>query len=337
MNSPIPATELRTLALRVLVASGAIEANAAPTADALIAAELDDIASHGLSRLPLYADQIRSGKVDGRAVPEATRPAKAVIRIDAHDGLAFPAIALGIEHGAALARDAGIVAIGIGNSHHCGVAGHHVERLAERGLVALAFANTPAAIAPWGGARGIFGTNPIAFACPRKSAPPLVIDLSMSIVARGKIMIAAGKGEAIPEGWALDDTGRATTDATAALAGTMLPIGDAKGAALALMVEILAAGLTGSNFGFEASSFLDAAGPPPRTGQLFLALDPGAFAGPGFADRVEALCGAMLGDPAVRLPGERRLKTRRRLTRDGIAVPDALLADLRRRVETASA
>jgi (2R)-3-sulfolactate dehydrogenase (NADP+) len=156
----------------------------------------------------------------------------------------------------------------------------------------------------------------------------------MSVAARGRIMVAAGKGEPIPEGWALDDAGRATTDAEAALSGTMLPIGGAKGAALALMVEILAAGLTGSNFGYEASSFLNAEGPPPRTGQLFLALNPGAFAGAGFADRVEDLCGAMLADPAVRLPGERRLTTRRLLTRQGIEVSDALLADLQRRAAT---
>src|SRR6185312_11085392 len=110
---------------------------------------------------------------------------------------------------------------------------------------------------------------------------------SLSVAARGRIMVAAERGEAIPEGWALDAEGRVTTDARAALAGTMLPIGGAKGAALALMVEILAAGLTGSHFGFEASSFFEADGPAPRVGQLFLALDPRTFAGPGFADRLE--------------------------------------------------
>jgi (2R)-3-sulfolactate dehydrogenase (NADP+) len=327
----VPAADLRDLAYRALAAAGASGASAAATEAALIAAELDGIASHGLSRLPFYADQIRSGKVDGRAVPAATQPAKAVIRVDACGGLAFPAIDLGLARGAALAGETGLVGIGIGNSHHCGVAGHHVERLAASGLVGIAFANTPAAIAPWGGARALFGTNPIAFACPRKSSPPLVIDLSMSVVARGKIMVASATGGAIPEGWARDAAGRATTDARAALAGTMVPIGGAKGAALALMVEILAAGLTASNFGFEASSFFEPEGAPPRVGQLFLALDPRAFAGPGFLDRIETLCDAMLADPAVRLPGDRRLKSRERLSRDGIAIPPALLEDLQRR------
>ena len=325
------AADLRQLAHRALVASGASDDAAASTASALIAAELDGIASHGLSRLPFYADQIRSGKVAGRAVPSASQPAKAVIRIDAGGGLAFPAIDLGLERGLALAATAGLVGIGIARSHHCGIAGHHVERLAQRGLVGIAFANTPAAIAPAGGATPLFGTNPIAFACPRAAAPPLVIDLSMSVVARGKIMVAAKKGEAIPEGWALDAAGKATTDPRAALAGTMAPIGVVKGAALALMVEILAAALTGSNYGFEASSFFEAEGPPPHVGQLFLALDPKAFAGPGFSARIETLCEAMVADPAVRLPGDRRLESRARLQREGISVPPGLLEDLRRR------
>jgi (2R)-3-sulfolactate dehydrogenase (NADP+) len=331
MSNPAPAAELQALAVRVLVAAGTAEANAAPTADALIAAELDGLASHGVSRLPFYADQIKAGKVDGKAVPTVSRPAAALIRVDACCGLAFPAIDLGFEAASLVARESGLVAIAIANSHHAGVVGYHVERLAAQGLVGIAFANTPAAIAPWGGTRGIFGTNPIAFACPRSAAPPLVIDLSMSIVARGKLLIAAAKGEPIPAGWALDKEGNPTTDAMAALAGTIEPIGGAKGAALALMVEILAAGLTGSQFGFEATSFFEAKGPPPRTGQLFLALDPIALAGPSFGNRIEILCAAILEDPAIRLPGERRLKMRARLSREGIAVPAKLLADLRQR------
>jgi (2R)-3-sulfolactate dehydrogenase (NADP+) len=331
MTETFTPSELRDLVHRGLVAAGAAEANAAPTADALIAAELDGLPSHGLSRLPFYAEQISRGKVDGKAVPTLNRPAAALLRVDAHGGLAFPAIDLGFEAVPEIACESGLVGIGIANSHHAGVVGHHVERLARQGLVAIAFANTPAAIAPWGGTRGIFGTNPIAFACPRRDAAPLVIDLSISIVARGKLLIAAGKGELIPPGWALDKEGHPTTDAEAALAGTIVPIGGAKGAALALMVEILAAGLTGSQFGFEASSFFDAEGPPPHTGQLFVALDPVTLAGPSFVDRIETLCAAMLADPAVRLPGERRLEARSRLARDGIAVPAKLLAELRQR------
>jgi (2R)-3-sulfolactate dehydrogenase (NADP+) len=322
---------LRALAIRALVAAGTDSGNAAAVADALIAAELDGIASHGLSRLPFYADQAQSGKVDGRAVPELARPAPAILRVDARNGFAFPAIAAGLAAAEAALSDTGVMALAIANSHHCGVLGHPVERMAERGCFALAFANTPAAIAPWGGARGLFGTNPVAFACPRPGAAPLVVDLSLSVVARGKIMVAAGQGDAIPEGWALDAAGRPTRDAAAALQGTMTPIGGAKGAALALIVELLAAALTRSQFGFEASSFFDAAGPPPRVGQLFLLLDPRPFGGAEVLARVEALVAAMLAEEGVRLPGDRRRASRARLQRDGVALPASLYQDLERR------
>jgi (2R)-3-sulfolactate dehydrogenase (NADP+) len=233
-----------------------------------------------------------------------------------------------------MARAMGIAAMAVANSHHFGMAGYHVEGPATRGLVAFAFGNSPAAIAPWGGRRALFGTNPIAFACPRRrGAPPLVIDLSLSKVARGKVMLAAQKGEPIPEGWALDAEGRPTRDAKAALGGTMLPMGDAKGAALVLMVEIVAAALVGANFGFEASSFFDAAGGPPRVGQFFILIDPGRFAGDGFGARVETLCAAIGAEPGTRLPGARRLESRARAARDGIEIPDALHGDLRARAQ----
>jgi (2R)-3-sulfolactate dehydrogenase (NADP+) len=323
--------ELRSLAERALVAAGTSPANAASVAAALVAAELDGLGSHGVSRLPFYADQVASGKVDGRAVPDVSRAARAAVLVDARSGFAFPAIEAGLAHAREIVGETGIVAVAVARSHHCGVAGHHVERLAECGLVGLLFANTPGAMAAWGGKRALFGTNPVAFGCPRPGKPPLVVDLSMSVAARGRIMMAARKGEAIPEGWALDAAGRPTTHASAALEGTMLPIGGAKGAALALVVELLAAALTGSHYAFEASSFFDAEGPPPHVGQLILMIDPAPFAGPGFLTRVETLLEAMLEDGGVRLPGDRRLATRARLARDGIPVPEPLMAELRSR------
>ena len=319
------------LACRVLLAAGTAAINAEAVARGLVAAEADGLASHGLSRLPAYADQVRAGKVDGSAVPDVRRTAPGTVMVDARDGFAFPAIAAGVAAARPAAHDAGVVAIGVTNSHHFGAAGYHVEGPAADGLVALAFGNSPAAIAPWGGRRSVFGTNPIAFACPRAGHAPLVIDLSLSKVARGKIMLAAQKGQPIPEGWALDAGGRPTSDPAAAMAGTMLPIGDAKGYALILMVEILAAALTGAHFGFEASSFFDAKGPPPRVGQFFVLIDPRRFAGDGFAGRVERLCATILAEAGTRLPGDRRLELRARAAKDGIAVPDALYAELLRR------
>jgi (2R)-3-sulfolactate dehydrogenase (NADP+) len=175
----------------------------------------------------------------------------------------------------------------------------------------------------------VFGTNPIAFAAPRRNAPPLVIDMALSEVARGKIVTAAQKGEPIPLGWAVDADGNPTTDAKAALAGTLVPAGGAKGAALALMVETLAVALTGANFAFEASSFLDANGPPPGAGQLLIAIDPGAFAGAEqFADRFAALAEAIESDEGARLPGSRRVALRKQAQSSGINVDAKLLAEV---------
>jgi (2R)-3-sulfolactate dehydrogenase (NADP+) len=328
----ISIAEAEELATRALAAAGTSSANAAHVARALVAAESDGQAGHGLGRVASYAEQAEAGKVRGDATPIVDVVGSAALLIDAADGFAYPAIALGMPRAIALARANGIAAMGVTNSHHFGMAGFHVETPARAGIVALAFGNSPAAIAPWGGKRGIFGTNPIAFACPRGGdAPPIVIDLSLSKVARGKIMVAAQRDEKIPEGWALDASGRPTTDAKAALAGTMIPMGEAKGAQLVLMVELLAAALVGAQFGYEASSFFDAKGGPPRVGQFFILIDPQRFAGAAFAARVEALCAAILAEPGTRLPGERRIKLRERAMRDGIEVPDALLADLRRR------
>lgn len=315
------------LAQQVLMRSGASEPNAYSVAKALIAAEVDGIPSHGLSRLPYYADQTVSGKVNGKAVP-VIKERGVIVNVDALEGFAFPAIQMGIPRLLACARKQGLGALSVRNSHHFGVAGHHVEAIAREGLVGLGFGNAPAAIAPWGGKQALFGTNPIAFAAPRKETAPVVLDLSVSCVARGKVMMAANRSEAIPEGWALDSEGRPTTDAASAMDGSMRPIGDAKGSALALMVEILAAGLSDSAFGYEASSLFNAEGEPPRLGQLFLAINPAHFsAGDAFVARVEALLSTMLGQQGVRLPGERRLKERSKF--DGnLLIDDTLYADL---------
>jgi (2R)-3-sulfolactate dehydrogenase (NADP+) len=262
-------------------------------------------------------------------VPELVPLGAAGARVDARFGFAFPALDLAIEAAAERAVASTTCAVAVTNSHHFGVAGHHVERLAERGLIGLIVGNSPGGIAPWGGRRALFGTNPIAFACPRRDGRPLVIDVSLSKVARGKVMVAAQRGEPIPEGWALDAEGRPTTDAKAALAGTMLPLGDAKGAALALMVEILAAALTGASFADQASSFFDDQGPPPGVGQCLIAIDPRSFSAGTFLDRLEILLGAIEAEPEARLPGARRLALRDRAAASGIAVPEPLLGKIR--------
>ena len=324
----IPVAEARALVTRILEQHNTSTANAESVALALVAAETDGQRGHGLSRVKSYAAQALSGKVDGHATPMIVDHKTAAIRIDAARGFAFPAFDLLVEELPTRAASAGIAAASVFNSHHFGQAGYHAERLARHGLVALVFGNSPQAIAPWGGKRGLFGTNPIAFGAPRAAHEPLIIDLSLSKVARGKVMLASQQGESIPEGWALDGDGNPTTDPDAALKGTMLPIGDAKGAALVLMVELLAAALSGANFGYQASSFFNADGEPPGVGQLVLAFDPDFFSGETFLLRIEALVEAMLEQDNVRLPGSARLAKRHQAQQEGLEVSSELLDSL---------
>jgi len=321
---------LHELAAAALRGAGATPDMADSTARALVYADAQGLASHGVSRVPSYAAHVRNGRALGDAVPRIAHERGGAVLVDAGAGLAFPACALAIQQAAARAQSHGVAFAGVTNSHHFGVAAYHLDSLARQGLVGLAMGNSPAAMPAWGGKRALFGTNPIAAAFPRRDGDPLVIDLSLSEVARGKLMVAAREGREIPLGWALDAQGNPTTDPKAGLAGSMLPMGGVKGAMLALIVELLACALTGAHFGFEADSFFTEAGNQARIGQAFLAIDPGALAGREvYLERVETLIAAMLVDSDVRLPGARRAGLQQRAGEQGVEIPEALLAQLR--------
>jgi len=326
----IPVEELERTMAAALVRSGASESMARVTARALAAAEMDGLPSHGASRIPQYCGHVKNGRATGSAVPAIARDSRAACLVDAHGGLAFEACGLAVREAIRRAREFGVSFVSVGNSNHFGVAAYHLEPVAEAGLVGLAFGNSPAAMPAWGGRRALFGTNPVAAVFPRRSAPPVVIDVSLSAVARGKIMVAARDGKPIPEGWAVDKEGRPATDARAALEGSMLPAGGVKGAMLALTVELIACAFSGAAFGFESDSFFSEEGRPTRIGQAFLAIDPAALAGREvFLERVETLVAAMLEDEGVRLPGARRLEQREKARKSGISVPEDLLRRIR--------
>jgi (2R)-3-sulfolactate dehydrogenase (NADP+) len=263
-------------------------------------------------------------------VPVIAREKGGAILVDAREGLAFPACRLAVAEAIRRARELGVAFAGVTNSHHFGVAAWHLQPVAAAGMVGLAFGNSPSAMPAAGGKRALFGTNPIAAVFPRHDADPLTIDLSLSEVARGKIMVAAKAGKPIPEGWALDCDGNPTTDAKAALRGSMLPMGGTKGAMLALVVELLVTAMTGAALGFEASSFFVDEGNRPRIGQAFLVIDPDALAGHDvYLERVETLVGAMLEDANVRLPGARRSTRAAKADAEGVEIPQALVDQLR--------
>jgi (2R)-3-sulfolactate dehydrogenase (NADP+) len=326
----LPLAEVRDLARRALLRAGASPSMAQATADALAAAEAEGLSSHGMARVPQYATHLRNGRANGAAVPVIARERGGAILVDAREGLAFAACKLAVGEAIRRARQFGVAFAGVTNSHHFGVAAWHLEPVADAGFVGLAFGNSPSAMPAAGGKRALFGTNPIAAVFPRRDGDALTIDLSLSEVARGKIMVAARAGNAIPLGWALDRDGRPTTDAKAALEGSMLPMGGTKGAMLALVVELLVTALTGAALGFEASSFFVEEGNRPRIGQAFLVIDPDALAGRDvYLERIETLIAAMLEDADVRLPGVRRVALSRKANTDGVDFPQALADQLR--------
>src|SRR5207237_1380005 len=283
-----------------------------------------------MSRVPFYCAMLRRGRADGGAEPLMAAERAGACLIDNRDGLPYVSVGWAIEELIKRARTNGIAFVGITNSAHVGVLGIHLLPVAEAGLVGLAFTNSPAAIPPWGGRKPLFGTNPVAAVFPRRNEKPIVIDLALTTVVRGRILMAMRKGEAIPEGWALDRHGKPTTDPKEAIEhGSLFPIGGAKGAMLALMFELICAALTGAAIGPEADSFFSERGNRPRIGQSFIVIDPSALAGTEkFSERVETLVSAMLAEPEVRLPGARRFACETTARSRGMEIPDELLAQI---------
>jgi (2R)-3-sulfolactate dehydrogenase (NADP+) len=320
--------QLTDLVTRALKRAGASKVMAQSTAQALVAAEAQGLGGHGLSRVALYCQHVREGRANGKAKPKVIKRKGATALVDAGGGLAFPACALAIKEAIARVKRSGVSFVGVTNSHHMGALAYHLTPVAQAGLVGLAFTISPSAINAWGGKRAFYGTNPVAAVFPRKDAEPIVIDLSLTEVTRGKIMVYAKEGKPIPLGWAVDKDGNPTTDAQAALTGSLNAIGGAKGAALALMVEVLCVALTGAAFSFENDSYFEP-GNKPRIGHAILAIDPGALAGgDAYFSRLEVMISAMLRDEGVRLPGVRRQRLMATAQTQGLQIGDAQLAEL---------
>lgn len=321
--------ELERLAHQSLCQHGVSEAAAAACARVLVQADACGLETHGVSRIPLYCDMLVRGRIDPAAVPRLISGSGSTALVDACGGLAYDACDLAIGALIDLAELQGVAFAGIRNSSHIGALGLHLEPLAARGLVGLAFSNSPAVMPFWGGSKPALGTNPVAAIFPRRNGAPLLIDMSMTTVARGHILLAAQRNEAIPEGWALDKDGFPTTNAKEALAGTLLPSGGAKGAMLALCFELLCSALTGSALSFEADAFFAPDGNAPRIGQAFLALAPSRLAGEGvYHERVQTLLDHIAQDPEVRLPGARRQALRAQAMAQGVQVRNDLLVKL---------
>jgi delta1-piperideine-2-carboxylate reductase len=324
--------DVHGLTTRILLGHGVSQDQSRAIADTVTNAERDDCKSHGLFRVPGYVKSVVSGKVNAQAVPEIRDLAPGVIQVDGQHGFSPLALEVGRAPLIERARSQGIAALAVINAHHFAALWPEVEPLAEQGLAAFAFVDSFSYVAPAGGSKPLYGTNPIAFAWPREGHPPLVFDQATSVSARGEIQIHLRDGEPIPEGWAIGPDGKPTTDPEAALAGAQLPFGGYKGAALSLMVELLAGALVGDVFSFEASARDNQDGGPPEGGELVIAIDPkrcvtrGKQAGQ--LAHAEALFARVLEQEGTRLPSDRRYAARLRTPREGISIPTSLFDTL---------
>ena len=310
---------LTRLLQRIFVRHGTSESVAQVLAENCASAERDGAHSHGVFRVPGYVSTLNSGWVNGKAVPIVEDVASGYVRVDAANGFAQPALAAARSLLVDKARSAGIALLAIHNSHHFAALWPDVEPFAEEGLVALSVVNSMTCVVPHGADRPLFGTNPIAFAAPRADGPPIVFDLATSAMAHGDVQIAARKGERLPPGMGVDSLGQPTQDPKAILeGGALLPFGGHKGSALSMMVELLAAALTGGNFSFEFNWSEHPGARTPWTGQLVIVIDPSKTAGQSFAERSQELVRQMHAAGLRRLPGDRRHRTRAKSQQTGI-------------------
>jgi (2R)-3-sulfolactate dehydrogenase (NADP+) len=329
--SLISIADLTALAAAALKAHGASDNMARVAAKFLVAANVQGLATHGVMRVASYCGHLDVQRANGRAVPKIVNEKPAACLIDAGNGLGFEACELSVEQAVKRARARGTGFAGVTNSHHCGALGILLEPVAAAGMVGLAFSNASAAIMPWGGTRPLFGTNPVAAIFGRRNAPPIVVDLSLTQVTRGQIMLMAKEGKPLPEGWGMDKDGKPTTDAQKILVGgSLYAVGGLKGTMLALAVELLCCALTGAALSHEVASMHTNEGPPLRLGQAFLAVDPGALAGSDvYFERVETLVAAILSDDGVRLPGDRRYALAAQAEQNGVEIDADLEQQLR--------
>ncbi len=324
--------ELRDLARAKLRSVGLAGDHADAVAETMVAGERDGCASHGIYRLLVAANSVRAGVVVPDAVPVVSEPAPALVRVDGRGGFAQLAFARGLPLLLEKARAGGIAALALNNVVHFAALWPEVEAIAEAGLVALAVTPSHAWVAPAGGTRPVFGTNPIAFGWPRPDGPPFVFDFATSAVARGEIELHRRAGRPVPDDWGYDADGRPTTDAEAVLAGAMRTFGGHKGSALAAMVELLAGPLIGDMTSAESIDADQDRGGSPIGGELVIAIDPAGFLGDAVADhlaRGEAMFAAIERQGA-RLPSARRYAARATSLQEGVRIPAALYEDIMR-------
>lgn len=323
----LSADALQELLVAVLTARGCSDDNAAALACQTVLSEELGQGSVGVAHIFDYTDGISEGRIDGQAIPDVSRPAPTMVHVEGNGGLAQTGFDLVFDDLVAGAGELGLLLFLQKNTTLCGSLGTYVLRLAEAGLIGFAVTNGSPLMAGSGGIEPVFCTNPMAFSAPQADGPPLLIDQSSSATAYVNIRAAAEQGETIPLGWAIDKDGQPTEDPKAALEGTMLAFGGARGANIALMVDVLAGGLTGANWSVDAGSFVDG-DHCPGTGMFVLAINP-ALIDENFPNRLGDQIMRLSQDYQVHIPGLSKAQTREKAAKAGLDIDDGMVQRLR--------
>ena len=303
--------EIYDLAIKTLKFNGCDELNSEAVAETVTNAERDGSVSHGLFRIPGYIASLKSKKVKGNARPTNKFLTQNAIRVNGDYGFAPTAIKIGLPALIETTEKYGVGILTITNTHHFAALWHETESLAEKNLIGIACTAYKPSVAPAGAKKPLFGTNPISFAWPRKNNTPVVYDMATSTMAMGEVQVAARDGHKVPYGTGLNKDGEKTDNpGDIANGGVLLTFGDYKGSAIAMMIELLAAGLVGDLFSFEAAKEDNNDGGPARGGEFIMALSPHLISGENWNEHSEKFFQEMKSLEGVRLPGERRHKNR---------------------------
>ena len=301
--------------------------------DYLIKAELLGSPSHGLARLKMYCDRIKKKLIKAKPKIKVKKISNSISHVDADNSIGFVAADIGIKQAIKNAKKTGIGLVAVKRSGHYGLSSFYAEQAVKNNLLVFCFTNAPAALAPYGAKKSLFGTNPICFGVPTGKTP-FILDASTSMINRGKIRRASKLGKKIPYGVALDKFGNITTDANKALKGTQLPIASFKGSGLAWMVDILSGVLTGSSHSGKTKDPFDDFSGPQNMGHLFITINPKIFIGKNFLkemkiniSRIKRLPKAK-GFSSILYPGERKNKTYRKNINKDISIPSKILKEI---------
>ena len=325
--------KLKNIINKIFVNHGVTKKHASICSEAIINAELVGAPSHGLSRLKMYCDRIKSKLINPKPKIKIKKISQSIAHIDANNSIGFVAADLAIKTAIKNAKKTGISLVGVKNSGHYGLSGYYAEQAVKHNLIAFCFTNAPPAIAPHGSKKSLFGTNPICFATPTSSKVPFILDTSVSVINRGKIRVAARTGKKIPQGVALDKFGKPTTDAKKALSGVQLPIAGFKGSGLAWMVDILSGVLTGGNHGGKVRDPFDDFSGPQNIGHLFLVMKPNLFVG-NYSQRIKEnikrikKLPKLKGVKKIYYPGENKYSRYISNLKKNILIPKNILEDL---------